>query len=138
FLYEYGEGYVKNYGERVNYMYPLGDYQKHGIPAAIASDSPVTDYNPMRGLHSAVTRESNAGNVIGEGKQVSLLEAIRMYTLNGAYASFEEEIKGSIEPGKLADLIILDRSITNLDVESLPEVQVDYTMIDGEMVYTRS
>lgn len=138
FLYEYGEGYVKNYGERVNYMYPLGDYQKHGIPAAIASDSPVTDYNPMRGLHSAVTRESNAGNVIGEGKQVSLLEAIRMYTLNGAYASFEEEIKGSIEPGKLADLIILDRSITNLDVESLPEVQVDYTMIDGEMVYTGS
>ncbi|CAM4270344.1 amidohydrolase [Lacicoccus alkaliphilus] len=137
FLYEYGEGYVKNYGERAGYMYPLGDYQRSGIPAAIASDSPVTDYDPMRGLHAAVTRESNAGNVIGEDKKVSLLEAIRMYTLNGAYASFEEDIKGSIEPGKVADLIMLDRSILNCDTAVLPEVQVDGTMIEGEVVYSR-
>lgn len=138
FLYEYGESYVKNYGERADYMYPMGDYQRSGIPAAIASDSPVTDYDPMRGLHAAVTRESNAGNVIGEDKRVSLLEAIRMYTLNGAYASFEEDIKGSLEPGKVADLIILDRSIMNCDTAALPEVQVEYTMIDGEVVYSGS
>lgn len=138
FLYEYGEGYVKNYGERANYMYPLNDYKETGIVAAIASDCPVTDFNPMRGLHAALTRKSNAGRVIGEDKTVPLLDAIRMYTLNGAYASFEEDIKGSIEPGKLADLIMLDRSILNSDIEAIPEIGVEWTMIDGEVVYYKS
>lgn len=138
FLYEYGDGYVENYGKRAFDMYPMGSYYKEEIPAAISSDCPVTDFNPMRGLHAAVTRESSSGNVIGKDKKVSLLQAIRMFTFNGAYASFEEEIKGSIEPGKLADLVLLDRSILSSNINELPEVQVEWTMIDGEFVYTRS
>lgn len=138
FLYEYGEGYVKNYGERAKNMYPMGDYQRAGIPAAIASDCPVTDFNPFRGIHAAITRKSNSGQVIGADKTVSLLQAIRMYTLHGAYASFEDNIKGSIEPGKLADLVLLDRSITKSTIDDLPEVQVEWTMIDGELVYEKS
>ncbi|WP_156290596.1 amidohydrolase [Oceanobacillus salinisoli] len=138
FLYEYGDGYAKNYGERATNMYPMGDYKKANIPAAIASDCPVTDFNPMRGIHAAVTRKSSSGQVIGEDKTVSLLEAIRMYTLNGAYASFEEDTKGSIEPGKLADLVLLDRTITKSNIDDIPEVQVEWTMIDGEIVYTNT
>lgn len=138
FLFEYGDGYVKNYGERANSMYPMGDYQKAEIPAAIASDCPVTDFNPMRGIHAAMTRKSNSGQVIGEDKTVSLLQAIRMYTLNGAYASFEEDTKGSIETGKLADLVLLDRSILNADIDDIPDVQVEWTMIDGDIVYRNS
>ena len=137
FLYEYGDGYVKNYGNRAHEMYPMGSYEKKGIRAAIASDCPVTDYNPLHGLHSAITRKSSSGQVIGENKKTSLLQAIRMYTLNGAYASFEEGIKGSIETGKLADLVLLDRSILSSDIDNLPDVQVEWTMIDGEKVFAR-
>ncbi|WP_085993255.1 amidohydrolase [Oceanobacillus senegalensis] len=138
FLYEYGDGYVKNYGERATYMYPMNDYKKADIPAAIASDCPITDFTPMRGIHAAVSRQSSTGQVIGEDKTVSILDAIRMYTWNGAYASFEENIKGSIEPGKLADLVLLDCSIMDAEIEKLPEVQVEWTMIDGEIVYNQT
>ena len=68
---------------------------------------------------------------------VTLLEAIRCNTLNAAYQSYEENIKGSIEPGKLADLIVLDRNILDMDTMLLNQVQVDLTMIDGVIEYTR-
>ncbi len=137
FLYGYGEGYIKNYGERANYMYPLKDYKDADIVVALASDCPVTDFNPMRGLYASLVRKSNAGRVIDEDKTVPLLDAIRMYTLNGAYASLEEDIKGSIEPSKFADLIALDRSIINSHIEEIPEIQVEWTMINGEVVYSK-
>ncbi|WP_243355876.1 amidohydrolase [Bacillus litorisediminis] len=136
FVYEYGDGYIKNYGERVNHMYPLADYLEAGIPAAIASDCPVTDFSPIRGIHAALTRRSQSGKAVGENQQISLLEAIRMYTYNGAYASFEENVKGSIEPGKLADLVLLDRSLLNSEIDELLDTQVEWTMIDGKIVYT--
>jgi len=135
FLFEYGDGYVENYGKRAEQMYPLASYLEAGVKAAIASDCPVTDFNPMRGIHSAVTRVSQAGQVIGEDKTVSLIEAIRMYTLNGAYASFSEKETGSLEPGKLADLIILDRSLLTAKTNEIPSIKVEFTMIDGEVVH---
>ncbi|NYF23264.1 amidohydrolase [Sporosarcina sp. JAI121] len=137
FLHEYGDGYCVSYGKRAEQMYPLASYLEAGVPAAIASDCPVTDFSPMRGIHSALTRLSQNGKVIGEKETISLLDAIRMYTINGAYASFSENETGSIEPGKLADLIILDQSIIQSKVEGIPFVQVEFTMIDGEVVYER-
>ncbi len=137
FLHEYGDGYCVSYGKRAEQMYPLASYLEAGVPAAIASDCPVTDFSPMRGIHSALTRLSQNGKVIGEKETISLLDAIRMYTFNGAYASFSENETGSIEPGKLADLIILDQSIIQSKVEGIPSVQVEFTMIDGEVVYER-
>ena len=68
---------------------------------------------------------------------MSVLEAVRIATLNGAYASFEENIKGSIEVGKLADIIVLDRDILAMDKFDLYKVNVDLTMIDGEICYLR-
>ncbi|GIP62303.1 amidohydrolase [Virgibacillus pantothenticus] len=135
FHFEYGDGYVKDYGERSSYMYPLNDYLKAGIPAAIASDCPVTDVDPFRGLYGAITRMSESGQIIGEDQRIPLLEAIRMYTYNGAYASFEEKIKGSIEPGKLADLVLMNCSLLNSHVNDLLEAKVEWTMIDGKIVY---
>ncbi|PUB09655.1 amidohydrolase [Paenisporosarcina sp. OV554] len=135
FLFEYGDGYIENYGKRAEQMYPLASYLEAGVRAAIASDCPVTDFNPMRGIHSAVTRLSQTGQIIGEDKTVSLIEAIRMYTLNGAYASFSEKETGSLETGKLADLIILDRSILKAKTNDIPSIKVEFTMIDGEVVY---
>jgi len=64
-------------------------------------------------------------------------EALRLYTINGAYASFEEEIKGSIEPGKLADMVVLDRDILTIPTDELREMKVDMTIVGGEVVFRR-
>ncbi|QRG70317.1 amidohydrolase [Brevibacillus choshinensis] len=135
FFYEYGEGYVHNYGERVNQMYPMRDFMERGIIAAIGSDSPVTDYRPLFGIQAAVNRTSKQGRKIGVGQTVTVLDAIRAYTWNGAYASFDEHRKGSIEAGKLADLVILDSSILRADPARIADLCVHMTIIDGEIVY---
>ncbi|MED1782367.1 amidohydrolase [Brevibacillus fortis] len=137
FIYDYGDSYVNNIGERVRHMFPARDQFDAGIIAAGASDSPVTDFNPLIGIHAAVNRLSKTGLDVGINQRVSIMEAIRMFTWNGAYASFEEGIKGSIEVGKLADLVVLDGDILATFTDRIKELRVDKTMIDGEFVYQR-
>ncbi len=138
FIELYGSDYKRFYGERVGYMYPLKSYLDAGIPAAIGSDAPVNNCNPMLALYGAVTRtDSRTKEIIGEKQKINIIDAIRMYTYNGAYASFEEKIKGSIETGKLADLIVLSEDILSVDCEDIRKIEVDLTMIDGEIVYRR-
>lgn len=137
FIYEYGDGYLKHYGERTEYMFPLKNYLDQGIPAVIASDSPVTDVSPFRGIYTAMTRMTQTGQIVGGKQRINLMDAIRMYTINAAYASFEESIKGSLEVGKLADLIILDRSLLSAELDELPDIKVEQVMIDGQIVYQR-
>ncbi|MEH7107332.1 amidohydrolase [Bacillus sp. JJ1764] len=135
FFYEYGEGYLHNYGVRVNHMYPLRDFFDNHIVAAAGSDSPVTDYRPLFGIQAALNRQSKQGQTIGRNQAISLLEAIRTYTWNGAYASFDEQHKGSIEVGKLADLVILEGSILQTDPADIADIPIHMTIIDGEIVY---
>ncbi|MGG0892322.1 amidohydrolase [Cytobacillus horneckiae] len=138
FPYEFGESYIHNYGERIHYMYPARDFLDLGIPCAAGSDAPVTTYNPMIGIHTAVNRKVNSGTEFGRQQRVSLLEAIRMYTYNAAFASFDEDKKGSIEVGKMADLIVADRALLQMLLENLKDVQIEMTMIDGKIVYEKS
>lgn len=135
FFYEFGDGYIKNYGERVHHMFPVRDFIDAGIIAAGGSDSPVTTFDPLMGIHVAVNRMSITGQEVGPNQRVSVLEAIKLYTWNGAYASFEEHIKGSIEPGKLADFAVLNAPILEVPVDRIKELQVEMTVIDGEIVY---
>lgn len=135
FFYEFGEGYIKNYGDRVNHMFPLADYAAAGVIAAAGSDCPVTVANPMQGIYCATTRRTSSGTLVGEDQKISVLEAIRSFTLNGAYATFEEDRKGSIESGKLADLVVLDGSILSADPEDILSMKPVLTMIDGEIVF---
>jgi hypothetical protein len=133
-----GKDYNRYYGERVNYMFPLKSYLEAGIITAIGSDAPVIHPNPMLGIFGALSRQDGkSGEVVGGMQKISILDAIRMYTYNGAYASFEEKIKGSIEVGKLADLVVLSKDITKTPITRIKDVSVDYTMIDGEIVYQR-
>lgn len=126
---------MKNYGERVEHMFPLARYAEEDITAASGSDAPVTVPNPMRGIYCAVTRETGSGTVVGGSQKTSLLHAIRTFTLNGAYASYEEGIKGSLEPGKLADLVVLDGPILSTPPEGLLSLRPALTMIGGEVVF---
>jgi len=138
FPYEFGHIYRKHYGERTDYMYASKDFLNHGIICAAGSDSPVTTYNPMIGVHTAVNRQIHDGTPFSTQQKVELLDILKMYTYNAAYASFEENIKGSLEVGKLADLIVLDETITKVDPTSLKDVGVELTMLDGEIVFEKS
>jgi predicted amidohydrolase YtcJ len=137
FFYEFGDGYVKNIGERVAHMYPARDFFDRGIVAAGASDSPVTSYDPLLGIQAAVHRRSKSGQVVGGNQRISVMEAIRMFTWNGAYASFEEHLKGSIEVGKLADLVVLSDRILDVPPDAIKDLKVEMTFLDGEVVYER-
>ncbi|QPQ33359.1 amidohydrolase [Lysinibacillus sp. JNUCC 51] len=137
FPYEFGEIYVRHYGDRVQHMYAARDYIDQGIIAAAGSDAPVTDINPLLGIHVAVNRKSQSGMDIGSSQCISVMEAIKLYTWNGAYASFEEDIKGSIEVGKLADLVVLNDSILKVSPDQIKDLKVEKTMIDGEIIYSK-
>jgi predicted amidohydrolase YtcJ len=89
----------------------------------------------MMALQSSVTRTDTHGNVWGPKQKVTVEEAIRVGTLNGAYASFEEDQKGSITAGKLADLVVLGRDPRRVDPMSLIEIPIERTMVGGSWVY---
>ncbi|MBK5501763.1 amidohydrolase [Peribacillus sp. TH14] len=135
FPYEFGDIYIQHYGNRVNHMYAVRDFIDNGIIAAGGSDAPVTDYNPLLGIHVAVNRRSQSGSEIGVAQSISVMEAIKLYTWNGAYTSFEEDIKGSIEVGKLADFVVLTDSILKVNPLHIKDLQVESTIIDGEILY---
>ncbi|KGT72806.1 hypothetical protein MA20_48145 [Bradyrhizobium japonicum] len=91
----------------------------------------------MLGIHVAVNRKSKTGQAAGSNQRISVTEAIRLYTWNGAYASFEENRKGSIEVGKLADLVVLSGRILDVPEDAIKDLQVEMTVIDGEIVFQR-
>ena len=85
-----------------------------------------------------ITRRTEEGETVGPEQAVDLMDALRCYTINGAYAGFDEDKLGSIEPGKLADLIILSGDILETPVESIPELVVEETIVDGVTAYRRT
>lgn len=133
-----GTDYNRYYGDRVRFMFAMNSYLDAGIITAIGSDAPITYPNPMNSLFGALNRmDQKTGDLVGENQKVDVLQAIRMFTYNGAYASFEEKIKGSLEPGKLADVVILSQDLLTFPRERVREVEVTHTFLDGELVYCR-
>jgi predicted amidohydrolase YtcJ len=124
--------------DRIKYSYPYKTLIKAGVKVSFGSDWPVAPINPIMGIYSAVTRRTldgkNPEGWIPEQK-ISVEEAIKCYTLNNAYASFEEDIKGSIEPGKLADFVVLDQDILTVDSIKIKDIKVMMTILDGEIIY---
>ena len=117
-----------------------------GAVLAFGSDWPGTNasyypLNPLLGLYAAVTRQTIEGQPEGgwfPEQRISLEEALRAYTAAGAYASFEEELKGTIEPGKLADLAVLDTDLFETEPARWLDALVDYTIVGGRVVYDRA
>lgn len=135
FIYEFGDGYLTDYGERSEYIFPARDLAEKGLKVAFGSDNPITTINPFVGIYSAITRKTKTGKIVGSEQSVSLQEAIKFYTIHGAYASFEENIKGSIETDKKADFIILDRAILDTPIEDIKNTKIEKTFINGKVVY---
>jgi hypothetical protein len=109
-----------------------------GAVVCNGTDAPVENINPMLNYYSAVTRKLSDGQAFFPEQSMTRMEALRSYTINGAYAAFEENFKGSITPGKLADLTVLSDDILSVPESDIPAVKIKATIIDGQFVYRSS
>jgi predicted amidohydrolase YtcJ len=124
--------------ERARYSYAWRSFLDHGVTLAFGTDWPVAPLDPMLGLYAAVTRATldrkHPGGWIPEEK-ITLPEAIEAYTMGSALTEFQEHEKGSITPGKLADMVILSDNIFNVKPEAIRNAKVETTIIGGKVVY---
>ncbi|HET7092559.1 MAG TPA: amidohydrolase, partial [Thermomicrobiales bacterium] len=136
FIYELGDSYIRNFTPaQLALSYPGRAWFDRGIVAAGSSDVPVVRCDPFVNLRSAVTRLTQDGQRMGPEQGVTIDEALRMFTRNGAFASFEEARKGTITEGKLADLIVLSGDPRAIPAEDLTSLQTEMTVLDGQVVY---
>jgi predicted amidohydrolase YtcJ len=131
--------------ERMAHFLPLRALFDAGVVVAGGSDhmirfdarQAVNPYHPFFGMWMAITRQAVDGSVINPEQRISREEALRMWTLNGAYLSFEEKSKGSIEPGKLADLVVISQDFLACPVDEIKNIEALLTVVDGKVVYER-
>ncbi len=136
YIYYHGEK-MPFYGDkRLEWMFAQRSFLDYGINATGATDYPPGPYEPLLGIQSCVTRTDSSGRVWGANQAVTVEEALRIYTLHGAYASFEEDVKGSIEVGKLADMVVLDQDPTEIDPMTIKDIPVLRTIVGGATVYS--
>ena len=136
YIWEYGN-ILASYGpERLPMMWPYRAAIDMGIPVAGHSDSPISAADPLLRIQDMVTRKSQQGVVMGGAQRVSVEEAIKVWTLDGAYATFEEGIKGSIAPGKLADFVVLQKDPRQVQADGLKDIVVEATYLGGQKVYS--
>jgi predicted amidohydrolase YtcJ len=137
FLYSVEGRYLETLeGYRLEHINPIASAIEHGVFVAFSSDNlPI---GPTVGLYAAVTRKGMSGKVYGKEEAVSIRDAIRMYTRAGAYLSWDETKKGSLEPGKFADMIVLDHDPLTIEPAELLKTNVDLTIVGGKVVYDRS
>jgi hypothetical protein len=127
--------------ERIHYAYDFRSLLDSGAILAFGSDWPVAPLKPLMGIYAAVTRRTldnrNPNGWIPEQK-ISVAQAVHAYTMGSAYAQFDEKIKGSLEPGKLADLAVLSEDIFHIDPVQIQDTHVDLTIFNGRVIYDRS
>lgn len=138
---EDGQWMEKKIGrKRCQFSYPFQSLLKGGAVLTCSSDWTVAPLNPLVGIYAAVTRQTLDGKNPGgwiPGQKISLEEAVRGFTLNGAYAEFAEKSKGSIEKGKLADLVVLSKNIFTIPPEEIQETEIKMTIFNGEVIYRK-
>ena len=138
FVYWIGSWFAKYGPERVRWSYPAKSYIENGIVEAAGSDVPVTPLSPWWGIWAAVVRkEMESGQVLAPEERISVEQALMLYTRNGAYAGFEEDRKGTLESGKLADFIVVDRDVLSVPADELKDVKVLQTFVGGRKVFDR-
>ena len=138
FVWKHGDAWRDIWGhEGLAGVMPLRRMLDLGIPVFGGTDFPGTPISPFLGFRSAIARRTRDGDRLEPGQAITLDEALRLWTTGAAYGGFEESIKGSLELGKLADLIVLSQDPYAVEPEQLDQVRVDLTMVGGHVVYTR-
>ena len=137
FLYYSGNRYLKTVTtDQQPHLYPIASLFNAGIAVSAASDAPIAGINPLTGIYSAVTRRAETGESVLEEEGISLEFAMQMYTRISSMASFQENIKGTISPGKLADLVVLSDNPFDVPAEDIKKIVVEKTIIGGEIVWS--
>jgi predicted amidohydrolase YtcJ len=138
FIYYNGERYLRTVpAEKLPYLYPIATLLKHKIQVSGSSDCPVVPPNPLTGIFAATSRRAQTGELVSPEERILVEEALRLFTINAARAIFEESNRGTITPGKLADLVILNGDPTQLPPETIPKLRIDMTILDGQVVWER-
>jgi len=126
--------------ERVNRMYPIGSVRRSGGRLVAGSDWSVSTVNPWPAIEVALTRQdprAYGGDVLNASERIDLASMIDAYTIHGAWLMHQDKETGSIEVGKAADIVVIDRDVFSVPATELSEVRVDLTLLDGEVIYRR-
>lgn len=140
FLYTFGDAIQMTLGpERTrDHMFPLKTMKEEGFLLVSGSDGPdLEPADALRDIATAMQRRTEKGLEIAPEEALGFTDALTMFTKNPAYLAFEEEVKGTIKEGKLADLAVLNLNPTKLTVDQMRDLKVDYTILDGKLVYSR-
>lgn len=138
YAYYHGDKLLPAFGEkRLEWMFAARSFLDAGVLVAAHSDHNAGPMPPLMGIHALVNRVTKAGKPIGQSQKISVMEALKLYTINAAFHSFDEERLGSIEVGKLADFVVLGRDILSIPTEEIVDIPVDMTFVGGEIVYKR-
>ncbi|MFH1179947.1 MAG: amidohydrolase [Candidatus Bathyarchaeota archaeon] len=138
YVYYHGDKLIPAFGEkRLERMFAARSFLDAGVKIAAHSDHPCAPYPPLMAIHGLVNRKTKAGKPIGQSQKVSVIEALKLYTVNSAYQQLDEDRLGSIEEGKLADMVVLGEDILTVAPEKIKDIPIEMTLIDGEIVYER-
>ena len=121
--------------DRAARMNPLASALERGLTPTIHCDTPVVPQTPFLAIETAVRRKTYEGDVLGPEQRISVWDALKTYTINAAWQFKEEEIKGSIEPGKLADLVVVDENPLLVDSDKIKDIKVLETIVGGKTVF---
>ena len=140
FVYWNGDNYLKRVdASMIPNLYPVGALANAGVPLAFGSDAPVIDPNPWPAIYNAVTRKTSTGSLLppeaSQQQAISVAEALRMYTAAGAIADGTGDQKGTIRPGMMADMVLLDTDSMTVEPEQLKEIRAMTTILGGEVVW---
>ena len=137
FLHAFRDAYLDAVGlDRIRYAYGMASFAAHGVIAAASTDAPVVPTSATIGLQTMVTRRDQGGNDVWPEERIGLADAIRAYTVNGAYASFEERRKGTLAPGMLGDVTVFETDLESVAPDDIGAVGIAYTVLGGEVAYT--
>lgn len=139
FIYNYGEFWPRSLGKRGQNCVPLRTLLESGFPVPSSSDTTGGDprlLNPFHNMWCAITRKTFTGRTVDPQQRISREQALAMYTRHAAHAGFWERSRGALEPGKLADIAVLDRNLDEVVDEDFEQVRVDHTIVDGRIVYS--
>jgi predicted amidohydrolase YtcJ len=135
----YGDRHANQFigPERASRIDPLGASLRAGVRFTLHSDNPVCRVSPLDSMHNAVNRLTSSGRLLGPEQRISAYDALKAYTSDAAYCSFEENIKGTITPGKLADFVVLAQNPLEVEKEKIKEIQILSTIMGGEVVFSQ-
>jgi predicted amidohydrolase YtcJ len=135
FLSALGDGFAAAFPGQADQLYAFGSWRRAGLTVAGSSDAPVISAAPLLGIRDAVTRRTDGGQVLGPGERLTAWEALALYTTEAAAAMHREDEIGSLQPGKLADFVVLDANPLQADPAQLAGIQVLATVVDGTPTY---